>query len=76
MFLSCNFTKEIDAKNIARYGDHQLTEQEFLSKMKDFEKGDSFSIANKIINDWAIEKILIDANPGTTPGGSMIILVE
>ncbi len=60
MFLSCNFTKEIDAKNIARYGDHQLTEQEFLSKMKDFEKGDSISIANKIINDWAIEKILID----------------
>jgi len=59
-FSCCSFVSDDNSKNIARYGDHQLTEQEFLSKMKDFEKGDSISIANKIINDWAIEKILID----------------
>ena len=59
-FSSCNFKSEINTKNIARYGDYKLSQQEFLSKMKDFEKGDSISIAKDIINDWAIGKILIE----------------
>ena len=60
IFSGCNFNSEINTKNIARYGDYKLSQQEFLSKMKDFEKGDSISIAKDIINDWAIRKILIE----------------
>jgi len=49
-----------DNKNIARYGDSYLSKEEFLSFIKGVEKEDSVLRANNFINNWAIEKILIE----------------
>ena len=57
--LSCNFISNNDFENIARYDDSYLTKQEFVKLMGDYDIEDSLSKANNIINNWAIDKILI-----------------
>ncbi len=58
--LGCNISTDNDNKNIARYGDSYLSKEEFLSFIKGVEKEDSVLRANNFINNWAIEKILIE----------------
>ena len=45
---------------IARYGDEYLLKDDFTTLFEGIEKDDSISLANSIINNWAIEKILIE----------------
>ncbi len=59
-FSSCNFVSDIDSNNIARYGDEYLSMDDFITLFKGIDKDDSLSLANLIINNWAIEKILIE----------------
>ena len=57
---SCNLVPENELKNIARYGESYLSVNDFKSMLGDVDKADSISKANQIINNWAIEKILIE----------------
>ena len=59
-FSSCSFVSDNNSKNIARYQESFLTKEEFSSLIEGFEINDSLSMANSIINNWAIEKILIE----------------
>ena len=59
-FLSCNFVSDVDSNYIARYGDEYLLKDDFTTLFEGIEKDDSISLANSIINNWAIEKILIE----------------
>ena len=59
-FSTCGFVSDDNSKNIARYDESFLTKEEFSSLIEGVEINDSLSIANSIINNWAIEKILID----------------
>ena len=59
-FSSCSFVSDDNSKNIARYQESFLTKEEFSSLIEGFEINDSLSMANSIINNWAIEKILIE----------------
>ena len=56
----CNFISNDDSQNIARYDDSLLTNKEYINLMGDYDKDDSLSKANNIINNWAIDKILIE----------------
>ena len=59
-FSSCNFVSDVDSNYIARYGDEYLSKDDFITLFEGIEKDDSISLANLIINNWAIEKILIE----------------
>ena len=59
-FSSCNFVSDVDSNYIARYGDEYLLKDDFTTLFEGIEKDDSISLANSIINNWAIEKILIE----------------
>ena len=56
----CNFISNDDSQNIARYDDSLLTNKEYINLMGNYDKDDSLSKANNIINNWAIDKILIE----------------
>ena len=58
--FGCNFISNDDSQNIARYDDSLLTNKEFINLMGNYDKNDSVSRANNIINNWAINKILIE----------------
>ena len=59
-FSSCNFVSDVDSNYIARYGDEYLLKDDFITLFEGIEIDDSLSLANTIINNWAIEKILIE----------------
>ena len=59
-FSSCNFVSDVDSNYIARYADEYLLKDDFITLFEGIEKDDSLSLANTIINNWAIEKILIE----------------
>ena len=56
----CDFISNDDSQNIARYDNSLLTNKEYINLMGDYDKDDSLSKANNIINNWAIDKILIE----------------
>ena len=56
----CDFISNDDSQNIARYDDSLLTNKEYINLMGNYDKDDSLSKANNIINNWAIDKILIE----------------
>ena len=58
--FGCNFISNDDSQNIARYDDSLLTNKEYINLMGNYDKDDSLSKANNIINNWAIDKILIE----------------
>ena len=60
LFFSCSFVADDNTKNIARYGESFLSKEEFLSLTQGVKINDSISMENSIINNWAIEKILIE----------------
>ena len=59
-FSCCSFVSDDNSKNIARYEESFLTKEEFSSLVEGVEIIDSLSMKNSIINNWAIEKILIE----------------
>ena len=59
-FSACSFVSDDNSKNIARYEESFLTKEEFSSLIEGVEIIDSLSMKNSIINNWAIEKILIE----------------
>ena len=58
--FGCNFISNDDSQNIARYDDSLLTNKEYINLMGNYDKDDSLSKSNNIINNWAIDKILIE----------------
>ena len=57
---SCNLVPENELKNIARYEESYLSLNDLESMLGDVDKADSISKVNHLINNWAIEKILIE----------------
>ena len=60
LYSSCNFVSENELQNIARYGESYLSVNDLESMLADVDEADSISKVNQIINNWAIEKILIE----------------
>ncbi len=59
-FSSCSFVSDYNTKNIARYGESFLSKEELLSLAEGVQTNDSISMVISIINNWAIERILIE----------------
>ena len=60
LFFSCSFITDDNSKNIARYGESFLSKEELQSLIQGVKTNDSIPMVNSIINNWAIEKILIE----------------
>lgn len=60
VFVSCNNLNEDKSQNIAKYNNQILKKSQLLGLVKDSNKDDSVIITNKLINEWAVNKILID----------------
>ena len=58
--LSCNLNNELDKNIIAKVGDKTLTFEELLEKIpNNIERLDSTVVVNEIINNWALNELLI-----------------
>ena len=58
--LSCNLNNELDKNIIAKVGDKTLTFVELLEKVpNNIERLDSTVVVNEIINNWALNELLI-----------------
>ena len=60
VLVSCNNFNEDKSQNIAKYNNQILKKSQLLELVKDSNKDDSVIITNKLINEWAVNKILID----------------
>ena len=60
VFVSCNNLNEDKSQNIAKYNNQILKKSQLLGLVKDSNKDDSVIITNKLINEWAVNKILIE----------------
>ncbi len=60
LLFSCSDFNKDKSKYIAKFNDHILYKKELIKLIDTNDSQDSILIANKIINDWAIEKILIE----------------
>ena len=49
-----------DGQNVARFNDSYLNNSDFLELMTNYSAEDSVANANNVINNWAINKILIE----------------
>ena len=60
LLLSCNLNNELDKNIIAKVGDKTLTFEELLEKIpNNIERLDSTVVVNEIINNWALNELLI-----------------
>ena len=60
LLLSCDFNYESNDNIVARAGEKTLTNEELIEKLpKIINSEDSLIISNKIINDWALNQLLI-----------------
>ena len=60
LLLSCNLNNELDKNIIAKVGDKTLTFVELLEKIpNNIERLDSTVVVNEIINNWALNELLI-----------------
>ena len=60
VLVSCKNFNEDKSQNIAKYNNQILKKSQLLGLVKDSNKDDSVIITNKLINEWAVNKILID----------------
>ena len=58
--FSCNNFNEDKSQNIAKYNNQILKKSQLLGLVKDSNKDDSVIITKKLINEWAVNKILIE----------------
>ena len=60
LLVSCNLNNELDKNIIAKVGDKTLTIVELLEKIpNNIERLDSTVVVNEIINNWALNELLI-----------------
>jgi len=60
LLLSCNLNNELDKNIIAKVGDKTLTLVELIEKIpNNIERLDSTVVVNEIINNWALNELLI-----------------
>ena len=60
LLFSCDFNYESNDNIVARAGEKTLTNEELIEKLpKIINSEDSLIISNKIINDWALNQLLI-----------------
>ena len=60
LLLSCDFNYESNDNIVARAGEKTMTNEELIEKLpKIINSEDSLIISNKIINDWALNQLLI-----------------
>ena len=61
LILSCDFNTELNDNIIARVGEKTLSKKNLIDKLpKNINSDDSIIISNKIINNWALNQLLID----------------
>ena len=60
ILFSCNDFNQDKSEYIAKFKDHVLSKNELTKFIDTNNSQDSIFIANKIINEWAIKKILIE----------------
>ena len=60
ILFSCNDFNQDKSEYIAKFKDHVLSKNELTKFIDNNNSQDSIFVANKIINEWAIKKILIE----------------
>ena len=60
LFVGCKMSGDEDGQNVARFNDSYLNKSEFSELMTNYSAMDSIAKANNVINNWAINKILIE----------------
>ena len=60
LFVGCKMSGDEDGQNVARFNDSYLNKSDFSELMTNYSVEDSVAKANSIINNWAINKILIE----------------
>ena len=60
LFVGCEMSGDEDGQNVARFNDSYLNKSEFSELMTNYSAEDSIAKANNVINNWAINKILIE----------------
>ena len=60
LFIGCKMSGDEDGQNVARFNDSYLNKSDFSELMTNYSEEDSVAKANSIINNWAINKILIE----------------
>lgn len=60
LFVGCKISGDEDGQNVARFNDSYLNNTDFLELMTNYSAEDSVAKANNVINNWAINKILIE----------------
>lgn len=60
LFVGCKMSGDEDGQNVARFNDSYLNNSDFLELMTNYSAEDSVAKANNVINNWAINKILIE----------------
>ena len=60
LFVGCKMTGDDEGMNVARFNDSYLNKSDFSELMTNYSEEDSVVKANNIINNWAINKILIE----------------
>ena len=60
LFVGCKMSGDEDGQNVARFNDSYLNKSDFSELMTNYSEEDSVVKANNVINNWAINKILIE----------------
>ena len=60
LFVGCKMSGDEDGQNVARFNDSYLNKSDFSELMTNYSEEDSVAKANSVINNWAINKILIE----------------
>ena len=60
LFVGCKMSGDEDSQNVARFNDSYLNKSDFSELMTNYSVDDSLVKANNVINNWAINKILIE----------------
>tara|TARA_B100000989_G_scaffold115161_1_gene84663 strand:+ start:125 stop:961 length:837 start_codon:yes stop_codon:yes gene_type:complete len=60
VFISCDNFNDDKSQNIAKYNNQILKKSQLLGLVEDGNKEDSVIVINKFINEWAVNKILIE----------------
>ena len=74
ILFSCNDFNQDKSESIAKFKDHVLSKNELTKFIDTNNSQDSIFIANKIINEWAIKKILIEKAKLNLPEKNLYML--
>ena len=59
-FLHACFQSNFNESNyVARFGDNYLSKEKFYQLIGNYQRSDSLTKANEVINEWALRKILL-----------------